>query len=94
MEKKILNSFIALQAMKFTPTRAMFSTYICRLSPLRPNTIVVFFLWKTPLAPTQGSYFAFVVFRKQTCFGLEGVAKDKLVVRMLKHGHVSFQILT
>lgn len=37
---------------QFTPTRAMFSTYICRLSPLRPNTIVVFFLLKPPLAPT------------------------------------------
>ena len=34
------------------------------------------------VVPTQGSYFAFVVFffvffRKQICFGSEGVAKDK-----------------
>ena len=42
---------------------------------------------------TWGSYFVFV-FRKQICFGSEGVAKDKLVFGMLKHGHVSFQILT
>ena len=51
------------------------------------------------MVPTQGSYFVFVVFfcvsfRKQICFGSEGVARDKLVFEMLKHGHVSFQILT
>ena len=40
------------------------------------------------------SNFVFVVFRKQIYFGSEGVAKDKLVFGMLKHGHVSFQILT
>ena len=33
-------------------------------------------------------------YRKQTCFGSEGVVKDKLVFGMLKHGHVSSQILT
>jgi len=38
--------------------------------------------------------FFFVVFRKKICFGSEGVARDKLVFGMLKHGHVSFQILT
>ena len=43
---------------------------------------------------TQGFYFAFVVFffvvfRKQICFGSKGVEKDKLVIGMLKHGHVS-----
>ena len=38
--------------------------------------------------------FFYVVFRKQICFGLEGVARDKLVFGILKHGHVSFQILT
>jgi len=52
---------------------------------------------------SDGSYLGFlfcfccffcVVFRKQICFGSEGVAKDELVFRMLKHGHVSFQILT
>ena len=49
---------------------------------------------------TQGSYFVFVVFlfcvvfRKQICFGSEGVTKDNLVFGMLKHDHVSFQILT
>ena len=31
---------------------------------------------------------------RTSCFGLEGVARDKLVFGMLKHGHVSFQILT
>ena len=36
----------------------------------------------------------FVVFRKQICFGSKGVARDKLVFGMLKHDHVSFQILT
>ena len=46
------------------------------------------------VVPTQGSYFVFVVFRKQICFGSEGVARDKLVFGILKHGHVSFQILT
>ena len=47
------------------------------------------------VVPTQGSYFVFcVAFRKQICFGSEGVARDKLVFGMLKHGHVSFQILT
>ena len=51
------------------------------------------------VVPTQGFYFAFVVFlcvvfRKQICFGLEGVARDKLVFGILKHDHVSFQILT
>ena len=50
------------------------------------------------VVPTQGSYFAFVVFfvvfRKQIRFGSEWVAKDKLVFWMLKHDHVSFQILT
>ena len=51
------------------------------------------------MVPTQGFYFAFVVFlcvvfRKQICFGLEGVARDKLVFGILKHDHVSFQILT
>jgi len=44
-------------------------------------------------------YCSFVVFkkkekRKQTCFGSEGVARDKLVFGMKKYGHVSFQILT
>ena len=41
--------------------------------------------------------FVFVIFciffRKQICFGSEGVAKDKLVFGMLKDDHVSFQIL-
>jgi len=50
------------------------------------------------VVPPQGFYFAFAIFllffRKQICFGSEGVAKDKLVFGMLKHGHVSFQILT
>ena len=49
------------------------------------------------VVPTQGLYFVFAsflfVFRKQI-FGSEGVAKDKIVFAMLKHGHVSFQILT
>ena len=49
-----------------------------------------------------GSYLGFlfcfccffcVVFRKQVCFGSEGVARDKLVFEMLKHDHVSFQTL-
>jgi len=48
--------------------------------------------------PTWGFYFVFVVFsvvfRKQICFGSEGVARDKLVFGMLKHDHVSFLILT
>ena len=38
--------------------------------------------------------FFCVIFRKQTCFGSKGVARDKLVFVMLKHDHVSFQILT
>jgi len=42
------------------------------------------------VVPTQGSYFVFVVIRKQICFGSEGVARDKLVFGMLKHSHVSF----
>ena len=50
------------------------------------------------VVPTWGFYFVFVVFcvvfRKQICFGSEGIARDKLVFGMLKHGHVSFQILT
>ena len=50
------------------------------------------------VVPTWGFYFVFVgfcvVFRKQICFGLEGVARDKSVFGMLKHNHVSFQILT
>jgi len=46
------------------------------------------------VVPTQGSYFIFVVFRKQICFGSEGVARDNLVFGMLKHDYVSFQILT
>ena len=44
-----------------------------------------------------GSYSGFLfcfVLRKQIYFGLEGVAKDKLVFGMKKHGHVSFQVLT
>ena len=51
------------------------------------------------VVPTQGFYFSFAVFffccflRKQICFGWKGVAEDKLVFGMLKHGHVSFQIL-
>ena len=46
------------------------------------------------VVPTRGFYFVFVVFRKQICFGSEGVARDKIVSWMLKHSHVSFQILT
>ena len=50
------------------------------------------------MVPTQDSYFAFavffVVFRKQICFGSKGVAKDKIVFGMMKHDHVSFQIMT
>jgi len=50
------------------------------------------------VVPTQGFYFVFVffcvVFRKQICFGSEEVTRDKLVFEMLKHDHVSFQILT
>ena len=51
------------------------------------------------VVPTQGFHFAFAifflfVFRKQMCFGFERVAKDKIVLGMSKHGHVSFQILT
>ena len=51
------------------------------------------------MVPSQGFYFVFVVFfcvvfRKQICFGLEGVTRDKSVFGMLKHGHVSFEILT
>ena len=50
------------------------------------------------VVPTQGFYFAFAVFllflEKKICFGSEGVARNKLVFGMLKHDHVSFQILT
>ena len=46
------------------------------------------------MVPTWGFYFVFVVFyvvfRKQICFGSEGVTRDKLVFGMLEHGHVSF----
>ena len=57
---------------------------------------VVFITLPTGLAvvPTRGFYFVFVVFGKQICFGLEGVARDKLMFGILKHSHVSFQILT
>ena len=47
-----------------------------------------------------GSYLGFLfcffvlLLEKQICFGSERVARDKLVFGMLKHGHVSFQILT
>jgi len=67
------------------------------------HACVVFIALLTGLAvvPTWGFYFAFAiffvclfVFRKQICFGSEGVAKDKIVFGILKHGHVSFQILT
>ena len=48
------------------------------------------------VVPTRGFYFVFVVFcvvfRKQICFGSEGIVRDKF--GMLKHNHVSFQILT
>ena len=39
-------------------------------------------------------FFFLLLFKKKICFGLEGVIRDKLVFRMLKHDHVSFQILT
>jgi len=51
------------------------------------------------VVPTQGFHFAFVVFffvvifRKQYALA-QRVARDKLVFGMLKHGHVSSQILT
>ena len=38
--------------------------------------------------------FFYVAFRKHICFDSEGVTRDRLVFGMLKHGHVSFQILT
>ena len=42
----------------------------------------------------SGFLFYFVVFfKKQLYFGLEGVARDKLVFGMKKHGYMSFQIL-
>ena len=51
-----------------------------------------------------GSYLGFLFcffvvfcvdfFRKQICFGSEGVARDKLMFGILKHDHVPFQILT
>ena len=46
------------------------------------------------VVPTRGFYFFCVVFSQQICFGSEGVAMDKFVFGMLKHDHVSFQILT
>ena len=64
--------------------------YVCVVCIALPAGLAV--------VPTQGSYFAFaiffVVFRKQIRFGSKGVAKDKLVFWMLKHGQLSFQILT
>ena len=60
--------------------------YACVVCIALPAGLVV--------VPTQGSYFVFVIFRKQICFGSNGVARDKLVFGMLKHGHVSFHILT
>ena len=45
------------------------------------------------VVPTWGFYFFFVVFcvvfRKQICFDLEGIARDKLVFGMFKHDHVT-----
>ena len=47
------------------------------------------------MVPTQAFCFIFLLFlEKKKCFGSEGVARDKLVFGMLKHDHVSFQILT
>ena len=78
-----------------------FYIYISLLPNLelsKPHACVVCIVLPTSLAvvPTQGFCFVFfVVFlRKQRCFGSEGVARDKLVFGMKKHGHVSFQILT
>jgi len=51
------------------------------------------------VVPTQGFYFFFVVFlvlllENKYALTQKGVARDKLVFGMLKHDHVSFQILT
>ena len=85
----------------FTCLWWVFFSFLFLFFVAQPHGCVLCIAFPTGLAvlPTQGFYFAFaffvfVVFRKQICFGSEGVAKDKLVFGMLKHGHVSFQILT
>ena len=50
------------------------------------------------VVPTSGFYFVFVLFcfilEKKYALARRGIARDKLVFEMLKHDHVSFQILT
>ena len=76
----------------------MVSHFSLNVAQLHACVICITLLADLAMVPTRGLYFVFVVFcvifRKQICFGLEGVARDKLVFGMLKHDHLSFQILT
>ena len=71
------------------PTLELSKPHACVVCIAPPAGLVVF--------PTQGFCFVFLLLfflRKQICFGSKGVARDKSVFGMKKHGHVSFQILT
>ena len=66
----------------------------------RPTSCICCLHCSLAVVPTHGFYFCFchfffvVVFRKQHDLARRGVAKDILVFGILKHGHVSFLILT
>jgi len=52
------------------------------------------FLASLAVVPTLVFFvYIYIILRKQLYFGLEWVARDKLVFGMKKHDHVSFQIL-
>ena len=95
-----LVEFEDLLSLFFRPPSADFVSFIFIFifSQLQVCIICIALLIGLAMVLTQGLYFCFCcflfVFRKQICFGSEGVAKDKLVFGILKHGHVSFQILT
>ena len=93
---KIWRSFVSL--FSSLPFGGFYFLFLFIVSQLHACVVCIALPAGLAVVPTRGFYFVFVVFcvvfRKQICFGSEGVARDKLVFGMLKHDHVSFQILT
>ena len=78
--------FLLFFLTSLLPNLELSKPHACIVCIALPANLVV--------VPTQGVYFVFFFLRKQLYFGSEGVARDKLVFWMKKHGHVSFQVMT
>ena len=87
---KKISSFFLLALADFL--FVFFTSLLPNIKLSKPHACVVYIAFPAILVVvlTLGCCF----FKKIIGFGLERVARDKLVFRIKKHGHMSFQMLT